>query len=331
MKFAVVGAGAIGGFAGGCLAAGGAEVALVARGAHLDALRRNGVHIQLRTGASLTAHPFVTGDPRDIGPVDAVLLAMKAPGIRAAAPALSPLLGSETAVIAGQNGLPWWYFEKCGGSLEGMHLESVDPGGFLSSVIPASRVIGCVIYCSARVSRPGEIEQIEGNRFAIGELDGRRSDRCRRIAQAFQQGGLKCAVRARIRHDVWVKLIGNLALNPISLLARASIEEILRLPETERLARAVMEEGEAVARAAGMELEISIDQRIGGAARTGAHRTSMLQDFEAGRPLELEAIAGAVIELADRLGISIPHTRAVYACARLLESGAARRAGSEGR
>jgi 2-dehydropantoate 2-reductase len=180
-------------------------------------------------------------------------------------------------------------------------------------------VIGCVIYCSAAIAEPGVIEQIEGNRFAIGELDGARSERCRQIARAFQKGGLKCSVRSRIRHDVWVKLIGSLALNPISLLARATLEDILLDPGTESLTRAIMQEGEAVARATGLTLEITADQRIGGAARAGAHKTSMLHDFESGRPLELEAIAGAVVELADRFGIPVPHTRAVYACARLLE------------
>lgn len=319
MKFAIVGAGAIGAYVGACLAAGGEDVALVARGAHLEAMRRRGVRVISQTGEELTACPFATADPAEIGPVDVVFLALKAPSLRLMAPRLAPLLGPETPVVAGQNGIPWWYFEKCGGPLEGTHLEAVDPGGFLSAAIPARRVIGCVIYCSIEIAEPGVVRQIEGNRFAIGELDGARSERCRRISQAFQKGGLKCAVRSRIRHDLWVKLIGSLAFNPISALARADMEEIVRDPRARALARVVMEEGEAVARALGMELGITVDQRLEGAARVGAHKTSTLQDLEMGKPLELDAIVGAVVELAEKLGVPVPHTRTLYACAGLLE------------
>jgi 2-dehydropantoate 2-reductase len=319
MKFAIVGAGAVGAYVGTCLAAGGEDVALVARGAHLEAMQQRGVRVLLQTGEELTAHPFATDDPAKIGTVDVVFLAPKAPSLRLLAPRLTPLLGPETPVVAGQNGLPWWYFEKCGGPLEGTHLDTVDPGGFLSASIPAQRVIGCVIYCSTVIAEPGVVRQIEGNRFAIGELDGVRSERCRQISQAFQKGGLKCAVRNRIRRDVWVKLIGNLAFNPISALARADMAEIVRDPGTRALARAVMQEGEAVARALGMELDITVDQRLEGAAQVGAHRTSTLQDLEMGKPLELDAIVGAVVELADKLGVRVPHTRTLYACAALLE------------
>lgn len=320
MRFAIVGAGAIGAYVGACLSAGGEDVALVARGAHLEAIRERGVQVRFRTGEQLIAHPFATDDPEDIGPVNVAVLALKAPSLRAMAPRLAPLLGPETAVVAGQNGIPWWYFETCGGSLQGTHLETVDPGGFLSTTIPAWRVIGCVIYCSTVIAEPGIIEQIEGNRFAIGELDGSRSERCRQIAQAFQKGGLKCAVRGRIRHDVWVKLIGSLAFNSISALTGADMEGILSDPRTYALARAIMEEGEAVARALGMKLDVSVDQRLEGAARVGPHRTSTLQDIEKGRPPELDAIVGAVVELADRLGIPVPHTKTVYACAKILET-----------
>jgi 2-dehydropantoate 2-reductase len=319
MKFAVVGAGAIGTFVGACLAAGGEDVALVARGAHLEAMRRRGVRVIFQTGEELTANIFATADPAEVGLVDVVFLALKAPSLRLMAPRLAPLLGAETPVVAGQNGIPWWYFEKCGGPLEGTHLDAVDPGGLISAAIPARRVIGCVIYCSIEIAEPGVVRQIEGNRFAIGELDGARSERCRRISQAFQKGGLKCAVRSRIRHDIWVKLIGSLAFNPISALARADMDEIVRDPRTRALARVVMEEGEAVARASGMELEITVDQRLEGAARVGAHKTSTLQDLEMGRPLELDAIVGAVVELAEKLGVAVPHTRTLYACAGLLE------------
>lgn len=319
MKFAIVGAGAIGAYVGACLSSGGAEVALLARGPHLEAMRQHGVRVRFQSGESLTAHPFATDEPAEIGPVDVVFLALKAPGLIAIAPHLAPILRAETPVVAGQNGIPWWYFENYGGPLEGTHLETVDPGGGLSSAIPARRVIGCVIYCSTAIAEPGVIRHIQGNRFAIGELDGTRSERCRQIAQAFHNGGLKCAVRSRIRHNVWVKLIGSLAFNPISALARADMEEILQDPRTFALARAIMKEGEAVAQSLGMELDITADQRLEGAARVGPHKTSTLQDLEMGRPLELDAIVGAVAELADRLGIPVPHTKTVYACAKLLE------------
>jgi 2-dehydropantoate 2-reductase len=319
MKFAIVGAGAIGAYVGACLAAGGEEVALVARGPHLEAMQKRGVRVRLETGETLTAHPYATDNPAEIGPVDVVFLSVKAQSLRAVSPSLAPLLGPETPVVAGQNGIPWWYFENWGGPLAGIHLQAVDPDGFLSATIPAQRVIGCVVYCSAVMVEPGIVEQTEGNRFAIGELHGARSERCRRIAHAFQNGGLKCAVRSRIRHDVWVKLIGNLAFNPISALTRANMEEILRDPYASTLARAIMEEGRTVATAFGMELDITVDQRLAGAARVGPHKTSSLQDIEMGRSLETEAIMGAVVELADRLGVQIPQTRAVYACARLLE------------
>ncbi len=319
MKFAVVGAGAIGAYIGASLAAAGEEVALLARGAHLEAMRRNGVRIHLQSGGELGAHPFVTDNPAEIGPADVVLLSLKAPGLRAMAPRLAPLLGQDTPVVAAQNGIPWWYFENCGGALEGTHLETVDPGGFLASIIPARRVVGCVIYCSTALIAPGVVAQIEGNRFAIGEPDGARSERCRRIAESFQKGGLKCAVRSRIRHDIWVKLIGSLALNPMSALTRAGMDEILNDQGAHAVARAIMEEGVQVARALGLELDITVDQRIRGAERVGGHKISMLQDIEMRRPTEVDSVVGAVVELADKLGVPLPHTRTVYACVRLLE------------
>ncbi len=319
MKFAIVGAGAIGAYVGASLAAGGEEVALLARGPHLEAMRKSGVRIHLQAGGELTAHPFATDDPAEIGPVDVVFLSLKAPSVRAMASRLEPLLGPDTPVVAGQNGIPWWYFENCGGALEGTHLETVDPGGFLASAIPARRVIGCVIYCSTALTAPGVVRQIEGNRFAIGELDGARSERGKRIAEAFQRGGLRCAVRSRIRHDVWVKLIGSLALNPMSALTRADMDELLSDKGTRDVAGAIMEEGVNVARAMGMELDITVGQRLKGAERVGPHRMSMLQDIELMRPTELDAIAGAVVELAEKLGVPVPHVQTVYACARMLE------------
>jgi 2-dehydropantoate 2-reductase len=317
MKFAIIGAGAIGGYVGAYLARAGEEVVLVARGPQLRAIQAGGIRVRLQT-EEFSARPRAVEDPAEIGPVDAVLLTVKAHSLAPIAPRLAPLIGADTPVVTAQNGIPWWYFERHGGRHEGTRLESVDPGGILARTIPARNVVGCVVYCSTIVAEPGVIEHIEGNRFSIGELDGARTERCQRIADALQKAGLKCPIRTRIRHDIWVKLLGNLAFNPISALTRATLDRILEEPDTRALARAMMEEGEAVARALGVELDISIDRRMEGAARVGVHKTSMLQDVEAGRPLELESIAGAVVELAGILGIPVPHTRAVYACTKLL-------------
>ncbi len=317
MRIAIIGAGAIGAFAGARLAAAGNEVALVARGAHLRALREAGVRVRSAEG-ELTAHPFATDDPGEIGQVDAVFLTLKGHSLPGIVSCLAPLFGGETPVITGQNGLPWWYFQRHGGLLDGTHLESVDPSGLLSTSIPIERVVGCVVYCSAFIEEPGIIRHVEGNRFAIGEPDGTRSERCEKIAHVFQAAGLKCPIRKFIRHDIWVKLIGNLAFNPISALTGATIDAMINDAGVLELIKAMMDEGTAVARAAGIELEISTDQRIRGAERAGSHRTSMLRDLEQGKPLELDCIVGAVVELADKLGIPVPCTRTVYACARLL-------------
>ena len=317
MKFAIVGAGAIGAYLGAKLSAAGEDVALIARGAHGRAMRANGVTVRSPLG-DFVARPMVREDPAEVGPVDAVFLAVKAHSLPAAAERLAPLLGPETPVVAAQNGIPWWYFQRHGGEWEGTRLESVDPGGRIAAAIDARRVIGCVIFCSTRVAEPGVIEHIEGGRFAIGEPDGGASDRCRRIAEAFQRAGLKCPIRARIRHDLWVKAIGNAAVNPISALTRSTLGEILENSETRALVRQVMEESAAVAARLGIELDISIEQRMAGVEAIRHHKTSMLQDLEAGRPLELEAITGAIVELADKLGVPAPATRAVYACTKLL-------------
>ncbi|MBI3665755.1 MAG: 2-dehydropantoate 2-reductase [Acidobacteria bacterium] len=317
MKFAIFGAGAIGAFVGARLAAAGEEVALIARGAHGQAMRARGVTVRSPQG-DFVARPAVAEDPAEVGPADAVFLAVKAHSLPAAAERVGPLLGPETPVVFAQNGIPWWYFLRHGGEWEGTRLESVDPGGRIAAAIEARRVIGCVVYCSTSVAEPGVIEHIEGNRFAIGELEGGVSDRCRRIAEAFQRAGLKCPIRTRIRHDLWVKAIGNAAVNPISALTRAPLGEILENRETRALVRQVMEESAAVAARLGVELDISIEQRLAGVGAIGEHKTSMLQDLEAGRPLELEAITGVLVELADKLGMALPATRAVYACTKLL-------------
>jgi 2-dehydropantoate 2-reductase len=326
MRFVVVGAGAIGAFVGAMLAKSGEEVTLIARGAHLRAMQERGVRVRGSLGEFEVRVAATDADHLDaIGAVDVVLLTLKAHSLTEMAPRLAPLLGPETCVVSAQNGIPWWYFYRHGGEWEGTRLETVDPGGVIGRSLDPARVIGCIVYPSTIIVEPGVVEHIEGTRLAIGEPDGEKSERCRRLADAFIKAGLRCPIRADIRHDMWVKLMGNVAFNPISALTRATLREIVRCPETQALAAEIMAEAEAVARRLGVDLEISIEQRLEGAEKVGHHKTSMLQDVEAGRPLELEAIVGAVVELGDKLGLSLPCARAVYACAKLLAQGAERR------
>jgi 2-dehydropantoate 2-reductase len=321
MRFAVVGAGAIGAFIGAMLAKSGEDVTLIARGAHLRAMQERGVRVIGSLG-EFYAHPAATDDPASVGAVDVVLLTLKAHSLTEMAPRLIALLGPETCVVSAQNGIPWWYFYRHGGEWEGTQLETVDPGGVIGRHLDPARVIGCVVYPSTIIAEPGVIEHIEGTRFTIGEPDGSKSERCRRIADAFIKAGLRCPIRADIRHDMWVKLMGNVAFNPISALARATLVEITQCPETRALAAEIMTEVDAVAKRLGIDIGVSVEQRIEGAEKVGSHKTSMLQDLEAGRPLELEAIVGAVVELGAKLGLSLPCSQAVYACVKLLAQGA---------
>jgi 2-dehydropantoate 2-reductase len=323
MKFAIVGAGAIGAFAGAMLARAGEDVTLIARGAHLRAMQEHGVRVRGEIG-EFAARPMATDDPAAVGPVDVVLLTLKAHSLTAMAPRLAPLIGDETCVLSAQNGIPWWYFYCHGGDWEGTQLETVDPGGMIGQHIDPSRVIGCVVYPSTTIVEPGIVWHIEGTRFAIGEPDGSKSERCRRIADSFIKAGLRCPIRTNIRHDMWVKLMGNVAYNPISALTRATLIEIVQCPETRELAAAIMAEAESVAGKLGIDIGVSIEQRLEGAEKVGHHKTSMLQDVEAGRPMELEAIVGAVVELGNKMGLSLPYTNSVYACVKLLGRSAAR-------
>jgi 2-dehydropantoate 2-reductase len=317
MRIAIYGAGAIGAFLGAKLALVGEDVTLIARGPHLMAMQSHGIRIHSPIG-DIQAHPSATDDPTTIGPVDFLFLTVKAHSLTAIAPQLAPLLGPETAVVSAQNGVPWWYFQRHGGQWDGTRLESVDPSGVISRAIEPSRIIGSVVYLSAEIIEPGVIKHTEGDRFSIGELDGSSSERCKQLSAALIGAGLKCPIRPRIRHELWVKLLGNMAFNPLSAITRATMVEIATHPDTSAIARAMMAEADSVARAMGVEIPISIDQRFSGAEKVGHHKTSMLQDLEAGRPLELESIVGAVVELGDKLGIPIPHTRTVYACVKLL-------------
>ncbi len=318
MRFAIYGAGAIGAYLGARLSLAGEDVSLIARGPHLQAMLDHGVRVRSPLG-DFEAHPAAAANPTAVGEVDAVVLAAKAHSLTAIAPRLAPLLGPDTMVVSAQNGIPWWYFHDHGGPWEGTSLESVDPGGVIASAIEPRRIIGCVVYPSAVIAEPGVVEHIEGDRFSIGELDGSTSERAKRLAGAFIGAGLRAPVRPRIRQDLWVKLLGNVAFNPLSALTRATLVEIATDPGTRAIAHAVMAEADAVARALGIELPVSIEQRLAGAAKVGHHKTSMLQDVETGRPLELESLVGAVVELGGKLGVPMSHTQTLYASAKLLE------------
>jgi len=318
MKFAIVGAGATGGFLGARLARAGEDVTLIARGPHLAAMRERGVRV-LSGADEFVARPTCTDDLRAVRDADVVFLTAKAHGLPAIASGLHDVLGDDTALVTAQNGIPWWYFEKEGSRLAGTRLHTVDPEGVLSDHFESRRLIGCVVWPATRLVEPGVIEHVEGTRFTIGELDGSRSERCRAISAAVTRAGLKCPVSPHIRREIWLKLLGNVAFNPISALTRATLVDIATQPETRALARAIMEETDRVARALGVELEIGIDQRLAGAEKVGAHKTSMLQDVETGRPLEIEALVGAPVEVGDLLGLQLPHLQTIYACSKLLD------------
>ena len=318
MRIVIVGAGAIGGYIGARLARAGADVVLHARGPHLQAMRERGLRI-LSAEGDFDVKPQASGDLAEIGACDVVFLGVKAHSLTALAPALHPLLGPDTVVVSTQNGIPWWYFQGAGGDFDGLHLERVDPGGVIAAHIEPRRVVGSLAYFATDIVEPGVIRHTEGNRISFGEPDGSRSERARKIAEALIAAGFRCPVTPRFRHEIWVKLLGNVAFNPISALTRGTLEELARHPDASRLVRELMVETEAVAGRLGIELPISIDQRMAGAEKVGAHKTSMLQDLEAGRPMELEAVVGAVVELGERMGLPMTATRAVYACAKLLD------------
>ncbi|PWV52191.1 2-dehydropantoate 2-reductase [Nocardiopsis sp. L17-MgMaSL7] len=317
MRIAVLGAGAIGAYAGAALHRGGADVHLIARGAHLRALREHGVRV-LSPRGDFTARPHVTDDPAEIGPVDAVLLGLKAQHYADCGPMLRPLLGPATAVVAAQNGIPWWYFHGVEGPLAGHRIESVDPAGAVSRAIPVERAVGCVVYAATEIVEPGVVRHIEGTRFSVGEPDRSDSRRCRDLSEAMTAGGLKCPVVPDLRVDVWVKLMGNIVFNPLSALTRSTMAQICRHRSTRDLARTMMNETLDVAARLGVRTDVSVERRLAGAERTGDHRTSTLHDLERGRPMELDVILSAVVELADLTGAPAPTLRAVDAVAGLL-------------
>jgi len=319
MRIAVLGAGAIGAYAGAALHRGGAEVHLIARGPNLSALREHGVRVLSERG-DFTVHPHATDDPAEVGPVDFVFLGLKAQHYASCAPLLRPLLGPSTAVIAAQNGIPWWYFHGTGGPHEGHRIESVDPQGAVSATIPVERAIGCVVYAATELAGPGVVRHIEGTRFSIGEPDGTESQRCLDLQAAMVAGGLRCPLERDLREDIWVKLMGNIVFNPLSALTRSTMAQICRNRSTRELAHTMMTETMEVADRLGVRTGISIERRLAGAERAGDHRTSTLHDLERNRPMELDAILSAVVELADLTRVEAPTLRAVDSVASLLNA-----------
>ena len=325
MKIAVVGAGAIGAYWGAALQRGGAEVHLIARNEHLHAMRENGVRVISPRG-DFVAHPNATDSPAEIGPVDYVFLGLKAHSYPSCGPLVQPLLGKDTAIVAAQNGIPWWYFHELSGPYEGYRIEAVDPGGATSTVLPPERAIGCVVYPATVLEAPGVIRHIEGTRFSIGEPSGQFSPRCKALSEAMVAGGLKCPVESDLRNDIWIKLMGNVAFNPLSALTRATMVEMCQHRHTRQLVIQLMEETLDIAARLGSAPDISIDKRLRGAENVGHHKTSMLQDLGAGKQLELDAIVTAVVELADLTGAPAPTLRTIHAATDLLARSCATRA-----
>jgi 2-dehydropantoate 2-reductase len=319
VKIAIVGAGAIGGYLGGWLAAAGEEVTFIARGANLEAIRARGMKVIGEDGTEVIAKGVLACEKTvDAGAQDVVLLTVKAHQVGPIAGELHHLCHDETAIVTMQNGIPWWYFHKHGGQYEGTPVRSADPDGSIARLIDPNRVIGSVVYPAATLEAPGVVRVVEGRRFTLGEPDGSTSARAEAISASFTRAGFKAPVIADIRSEIWLKIWGNLSFNPISALSHATLVDLLQFPLTRELSIEMMREAETIARKLGITFRIGIDKRIAGAEKVGAHKTSMLQDVEAGKPMEIEALVGAVVELGRLTGTPTPHIDAVYACVRLL-------------
>ncbi|MGI9315981.1 MAG: 2-dehydropantoate 2-reductase [bacterium] len=318
MKICVVGAGAIGGFMGARLAQQNHDVSLIARGPHLAAIKSNGLKL-IQDGEEIVAgNVTATDDINDLGVQDIVLLALKSHQIAAVMDKLPTLIGPETVMVTLQNGVPWWYFQKLDGAYQNRVVETVDPGGVLLGGIDPDCLLGCIAYPAAIISEPGVIQHVEGIRFPVGELDGSASERAQRVSDVLTEAGFKSPVLDDIRSEIWLKLWGNLTFNPISAMTHSTLEAICQFPLTRELAATMMTEAKNVAEKLGASFRVSLERRIEGAEKVGKHKTSMLQDVEAGKPLEIDGMLGVVIELAEMTDTEIPTLKAVYACVSLL-------------
>src|SRR6202171_2737729 len=319
MKIAIIGAGAIGGYVGVKLALAGEDVTFIVRGANLEAIRKNGMKLVMSDGSEHVASGVkATNDYAAAGLQDMVILAMKAHQVEAVANDVPKLFGPDTVVVTMQNGIPYWYFHKHGGELAGSVVSSVDPTGLMARELPAERVIGCVVYPASELIAPGVVKHIEGDRFPVGELDGSSSVRVAKVSQCFTQAGFKAPILDDIRAEIWLKLWGNLTFNPISALSRSTLVDICQYPRTRELAAAMMAEAQTIANNLWITFRVSMEKRIAGAEKVGRHKTSMLQDVEAGRATEVEALVGAVVELGRLTHTRTPHIDAVYALTTLL-------------
>lgn len=319
MKIAIIGAGAIGGYVGVKLALAGEDVTFIVRGANLEAITKNGMKLIMDDGVEHVAKNVkATNNYAEAGHQDIIVLAMKAHQLEAIADDLPKLIGPETVIVTMQNGIPFWYFHKHGGKLAGTRVESVDPTGAITAKIPADRVIGCVVYPASELIAPGVVRHIEGERFPVGELDGSSSDRVNRVSECFTNAGFKSPVLDNIRSEIWLKLWGNLTFNPISALSHSTLQDICQFPLTRELAASMMTEAQTIANKLDITFRVTLDKRIAGAEKVGKHKTSMLQDVEAGRDPEIDALVGSVAELGRLTETPTPHIDTVYALVKLL-------------
>jgi 2-dehydropantoate 2-reductase len=305
VKVAIYGAGAIGGHIGALLARSGVDVTLIARGPHLAAIKADGLRL-LSGDEEIVVHPACTDDPAEAGPQDYVILTLKAPAVPAIAERLAPMLSHDTTVVTAMNGIPFWYFHKAGGEWDGHRLESVDPGGAQWDAIGPERCIGCIVWTAGEIVAPGVVRHSYGNRVPLGEPDGSRSERVLRLSAAMTAAGLKSPVRGNVRNEMWMKLWGNLSFNPVSVLTHATLETMATAADSRPVVRAMMVEAEAVARRLGVTFAMDVDKRIEGAAAVGAHKTSMLQDLERGRTMEIDALLGVVAEIGRLVEVPTP-------------------------
>jgi len=322
MKICIYGAGAIGGYLGAELALNGADVTLIARGPHLAAMRENGLKL-IKDGEQRVAKVTATDNPAEAGPQDFVIVTLKAHSVPPISAQFAPLFHDETAIVWGVNGIPWWYFHGLEGDHAGRRIECLDPGGVLWDNLGPERMIGCAVYPAAEVPEPGVIQHVEGDRFSLGEPSGEKTERVQALSAALIEVGFKAPIRPKIRNELWVKLWGNLSFNPISALTHATLETIGSEPGTREIARRMMLEGQAIGEALGVRFAIDVEKRINGAVEVGAHKTSMLQDLERGRPMEIDALVTAVQEMGRVVGVDTPYIDAVLAlvCQRSREAG----------
>ena len=305
MSVCIYGAGAIGGYLGVQLALAGEDVTLIARGPHLEAMQKNGVKLHIN-GEERVAYPRCTNDPTEVGPQDYLIITLKTHSVPGIVDAIQPLLHSETAVVTAVNGIPFWYFYRLEGPWQDYRVESVDPGGEQWAKIGPERAIGCVVYPATEVSKPGVIQHIDGDRFSVGEPSGEKTERVTQLSEILRNAGLKAPIRSHIRNEIWVKLWGNLCFNPISALTHGTLDVIATDPGTQAVARAMMLEAQAIGKKLGVRFGIDVERRIAGAAAVGAHKTSMLQDLERGRPMEIDAVLTVVQEMGRLVGVETP-------------------------